>query len=77
LGERVQFFVRGEAAFSFLGIGQAAVHGDLELAAAGCGQADFSAEFVCDPVPRTEGRWFVVSHLAVFDIDLHVSLQKL
>jgi hypothetical protein len=43
LGERVQFLVRGEAALGFFGIGQAAVDGDFEDAAAAGRQADFGA----------------------------------
>jgi hypothetical protein len=75
LGNRVQFLVRGEAALGFFGIGQAAVNGDFEDAAAAGRQAEFGAEAVLNPVPRTEGCGFVVSHLAVFNIDLHLFLR--
>lgn len=51
-----------------------AVDGDFEFSPARGGQGHIGAEAVLQSVPRTEGIGLVVSHHAIFDINLHLLL---
>jgi len=67
-----QFFVCRKLTGRLLGISEPAVHRDLEDAAARPSQAHLRGGLgLKNRIPRRTGAWFIASHAAVFDFDLH------
>jgi hypothetical protein len=71
-GDAVHLLIRGKAAGCLLGPGKAAIHGDLENAAAGFAQVDPGGGMgFQDLVPRRDRTRLIASHSAVFDVHVH------
>ena len=69
---RENFLVCRELAGRLFRVGKPAVHRDLEDSTAGPAQINLRGGLgLQDRVLRRTGAWFVTSHSAVFDFDLH------